>query len=132
VVDDDGTFVPVPAMQLTAEERPRPRMRVGTVDAFQGMEFDVVLLSVTRSSEVPRPVGDPAEAVRRYGHLLSDSRMCVAMSRQRRLLIAVGDAAMAERSATPEVPGRPGRSVAEGMVAFREFCEGVHSAGIRS
>ncbi|MER7283826.1 AAA domain-containing protein [Dactylosporangium sp. NPDC000244] len=132
VVDDDGTFVPVPAMQFTAEERPRPRLRVGTVDAFQGMEFDVVLLSVTRSSEVPRPLGGSAEAVQRYGHLLSDSRMCVAMSRQRRLLIAVGDAAMAERAATPEMPGQPGRSVAEGIVAFRELCEGVHGAGIRS
>jgi hypothetical protein len=132
VTDDQGAFVPVPAMELTAEDRPRPRLRVGTVDAFQGMEFDVVLLSVTRSSQVPRPLGGPAEAVRRYGHLLSDSRMCVAMSRQRRLLIAVGDAAMAERSATPQMPGNPGRSVAEGIVAFREFCEGVHGGGIRS
>ncbi|MFB9443458.1 DEAD/DEAH box helicase [Dactylosporangium vinaceum] len=132
VADDDGAFVPVPAMELTAEDRPRPRLRVGTVDAFQGMEFDVVLLSVTRSSTAQQPLGSPADAVRRYGHLLSDSRMCVAMSRQRRLLIAVGDAAMAERSATPEMPGRPGRSVAEGIVAFREFCEGVHGAGIRS
>ncbi|GAB3329186.1 AAA domain-containing protein [Micromonospora halotolerans] len=132
VVDDDGTFMPVPAMQFTNEERPRQRLRVGTVDAFQGMEFDVVLLSVTRSSQVPRPLGGPAEAVQRYGHLLSDSRMCVAMSRQRRLLIAVGDAAMADRAATPELPGRPGRSVAEGIVAFREFCEGVQGAGVRT
>ncbi|MCG5454617.1 AAA domain-containing protein [Micromonospora sp. PSH03] len=131
VLDDEGGFAPVPAMAYTAEPVPRQRLRVGTVDAFQGMEFDVVLLSVTRSSSPPRSTPDPAEAVRRYGHLLSDSRMCVAMSRQRRLLIAVGDAAMAERSATPETPGRPGRSVAEGLVAFRELCKGVDGGGIR-
>jgi hypothetical protein len=130
--DDTGTFEPVPAMATTRGPRPRQRLRVGTVDAFQGMEFDVVLLSVTRSSPQPLTTQDTQDAVRRYGHLLSDSRMCVAMSRQRRLLIAVGDAAMADRSATPEVPDVPGRSVAEGLVAFREFCEGMHGAGIRS
>jgi AAA domain len=130
--DDTGAFEPVPAMALTRGPRPRQRLRIGTVDAFQGMEFDVVLLSVTRSSPQPLAASDTRDAVRRYGHLLSDSRMCVAMSRQRRLLIAVGDVAMAERSAIPEVPGTPGRSVAEGLVAFREFCEGEHGAGIRS
>src|SRR5690606_28798005 len=29
------------------------RLRIGTVDAFQGKEFDVVFLSVTRSNELP-------------------------------------------------------------------------------
>ncbi|MGK4591671.1 DEAD/DEAH box helicase [Amycolatopsis sp. w19] len=131
VPDDEGNFEPVPAMATTSGPRPRPRLRIGTVDAFQGMEFDVVLLSVTRSSPPPSSFADPAEAVQRYGHLLSDSRMCVAMSRQRRLLIAVGDAAMADRSSTPGAPGVPGRSVAEGIIAFRSLCEGVHGAGVR-
>lgn len=69
------------------------RLRVGTVDAFQGSEFDVVLLSLTRSNDFP---GDTeAEARRRWGFLTLQNRMNVAMSRQRRLLIAVGDEAMA-------------------------------------
>ncbi|MBB5773678.1 DEAD/DEAH box helicase [Nonomuraea jabiensis] len=122
VKDDKDRFGPMPHMAWTDERRPRERLRVGTVDAFQGMEFDVVLLSVTRSS----PWSDePGSAVRRYGHLLRDSRMCVAMSRQRRLLIAVGDPAMADRDTAPH-DQLLGRSLAEGLVAFRELCEGRH------
>ncbi|WP_258952762.1 DEAD/DEAH box helicase [Lentzea californiensis] len=130
--DDQDQFRPVAAMALTSGSRPKPRLSVGTVDAFQGMEFDVVLLSITRSSGPAKDPGDRVEAIRRYGHLLSDSRMCVAMSRQRRLLIAVGDAAMARRGSMPNVPGDPDRSVAEGIVGFLEFCQGVHGAGVRS
>lgn len=134
VLDDDGAFQPSAEMNMTDEPKPRLRLRVGTVDAFQGMEFDVVLLSVTRSSPPPDGPGDARDAVRRYGHLLRDSRMCVALSRQRRLLIAVGDAAMAERSSVPQRVDEHGRarSLAEGLVAFRELCEGEHGAGIRS
>lgn len=75
------------------------RLRIGTVDAFQGMEFDIVFLSVVRS---------PAEHIRQrintdetslplsriFGHLQSDNRMCVSMSRQKKCLIAVGDATL--------------------------------------
>lgn len=122
VKDDKDRFGPVPHLAWTREQRPRERLRVGTVDAFQGMEFDVVLLSVTRSSPWS---DDSGSAVRRYGHLLRDSRMCVAMSRQRRLLIAVGDPAMVDRATAPHDQLR-GRSLAEGLVAFRELCEGSH------
>lgn len=90
------------------------RLRIGTVDAFQGKEFDVVLLSVVRSNASPLglPDGDnDAEwekaASRRYGHLRSSNRLNVAMSRQRRLLLAVGDRAMfdgeAAQAAVPEM-----------------------------
>jgi len=62
------------------------RLRVGTVDAFQGKEFDVVLLSTVRA---PRHnVQSPAAA---FGHLVVENRLCVSMSRQRRLLLVVGD-----------------------------------------
>ncbi|HEX5405043.1 MAG TPA: AAA domain-containing protein [Pseudonocardiaceae bacterium] len=134
VLDDDDTFQPSAEMSMTDEPKPRPRLRVGTVDAFQGMEFDVVLLSVTRSSPPPDGLGDARDAVRRYGHLLRDSRMCVALSRQRRLLIAVGDVAMAERASVLQQVDEQSRtrSLAEGLVAFRELCEGEHGAGIRS
>ena len=60
------------------------RIRVGTVDAFQGKEFDVVLLSVVRSN-------DETELQKRVGFLDDDKRLCVAFSRAKRLLIAVGD-----------------------------------------
>lgn len=61
------------------------RIQVGTVDAFQGKEFDVVLLSVVRSNQ-------EKEARRREGFLNNDNRLCVAFSRANRLLVAVGDA----------------------------------------
>lgn len=61
------------------------RVQVGTVDAFQGKEFDVVLLSVVRSNQ-------EKELCRRVGFLNNDNRLCVAFSRAKRLLVAVGDA----------------------------------------
>ena len=60
------------------------RIRVGTVDAFQGKEFDVVLLSVVRSNQ-------EEELKKRVGFLNNDNRLCVAFSRAKRLLVAVGD-----------------------------------------
>lgn len=60
------------------------RIRVGTVDSFQGKEFDVVLLSIVRSNE-------ETEMKKRVGFLNNDNRLCVAFSRAKRLLVAVGD-----------------------------------------
>ncbi len=91
--------VPKYASTPTGEER----LRIGTVDAFQGKEFDVVLLSTVRSNRQPVALpDDPTEADAaferqasgRYGHLRSANRLNVAMSRQRRLLVAVGDEQM--------------------------------------
>jgi hypothetical protein len=73
------------------------RLRVGTVDAFQGKEFDVVILSPVRSNDLKIPEdanGKDNPLNRKFGHLLLPNRMCVALSRQRRLLIVVGDDAM--------------------------------------
>ena len=58
------------------------------MDAFQGREFDVVYLSTTRSS---RPGSRRSNA---FGFLVLPNRLNVAMSRQKRLLIAVGDAGL--------------------------------------
>lgn len=60
------------------------RIRVGTVDAFQGKEFDIVLLSIVRSNQEEK-------IQKRVGFLNNDNRLCVAFSRAKRLLIAVGD-----------------------------------------
>jgi superfamily I DNA and/or RNA helicase len=92
-------------------------IRVGTVDAFQGMDFDVVFLSVTRSNRI-----SPTDETRRrqkYGHLMLENRACVAMSRQKRLLIVVGDRAMIEGDVAAEAV-RP-------LVRFhRDLCGGAH------
>jgi MoxR-like ATPase len=88
------------------------RLHVGTVDAFQGREFDIVLLSVTRSNKLPG--GRPLANRQKYGHLLLTNRLCVAMSRQKRLLIAVGDAEMFERATGGDV---------RGLVMFRSLCD---------
>ncbi|MEH1098621.1 DEAD/DEAH box helicase [Micromonospora sp. CPCC 205561] len=108
---DGDEFRPVPEMELNADGD--ERLRVGTVDAFQGKEFDVVLLSTTRSNDMP---ATPRTRWRRYGHLMLVNRLCVALSRQRRLLIAVGDSEMFLRGAAPEQ--------LEGLTAFRELCHG--------
>ncbi|GHT94628.1 hypothetical protein AGMMS49545_16230 [Betaproteobacteria bacterium] len=77
------------------------RLRVGTVDAFQGKEFDVVFLSIVRASDKIIPeqkTGIERETLlnQKYGHLRLANRLNVAMSRQRKLLIAVGDKSMVE------------------------------------
>lgn len=77
------------------------RLRVGTVDAFQGKEFDLVFLSIVRANDsAVSDQKDESERERllngKYGHLRLANRLNVAMSRQRKLLVAVGDKGMAE------------------------------------
>lgn len=76
------------------------RLRVGTVDAFQGMEFDVVFLSIVRTHRGQERV--KVNPSRVFGHLCLTNRLCVSMSRQKRCLIAVGDAALFESPAAEE------------------------------
>jgi hypothetical protein len=85
----------------TVEEE---RLLVGTVDAFQGREFDVVYLSIVRSNHVGK-----------FGHLALPNRLCVSMSRQKRLLIAVGDPCITRHKSASE-------KIAP-IVAFLELCE---------
>lgn len=97
----------------------KERFRVGTVDAFQGKEFDIVILSMTRSNDFK--ADEPKLLRRKYGHLMLENRLCVAMSRQQRLLIVVGDSAMLE--------GEPAAQNVLGLVRFYELCGGQH--GVR-
>ena len=93
------------------------RLRIGTVDAFQGKEFDVVLLSVVRSNRLPDRT--ERDKRRRYGHLMSPNRLCVSMSRQKRLLIVFGDSALLDASEAESAVGP--------LVRFRrELCGGEH------
>lgn len=95
------------------------RLRVGTVDAFQGKEFDVVFLSIVRANDVVVPDQKEGEERERllngkYGHLRLANRLNVAMSRQRKLLVAVGDKRMAEGPESEE--GVPA------LAAFLKLC----------
>ena len=118
--DDEGGFRIRDEWRRTSDGR--ERLRVGTVDAFQGKEFDVVFLSLTRSNRIQ--VKDEATRRRRYGFLLLKNRLCVAMSRQHRLLVVVGDPAMV---ASPEAES----SVLE-LSAFRKLCEGPDGHVVRA
>ena len=55
-------------------------IEVGTVDSFQGKEFGIVFLSLVRSNSYDE-----------LGFIESKNRMCVALSRSIKCLIAVGD-----------------------------------------
>ena len=118
--DDEGGFRIRDELRRTRDGR--ERLRVGTVDAFQGKEFDVVFLSLTRSNDIP--VKDEVSRRRRYGFLLLENRLCVAMSRQQRLLVVVGDRGMA---AGPEAA-----ATVHGLSAFLKFCEGSHGRIVRT
>lgn len=103
--------------KFSEEMKPGGRLRVGTVDSFQGMEFDVVFLSVVRTAPSPK-------AAHPFGHLVLYNRLNVAMSRQKRLLVVVGDPGIVKdpraNDPDPEI-GIPG------LVDFYKLCkeEGV-------
>lgn len=98
------------------------RLRVGTVDAFQGKEFDVVLLSMTRSNDIA--ADQPKLLRQKYGHLMLENRLCVAMSRQKRLLIVVGDSGM--------LTGEQAAQAVPGLVRFFELCGGEHGVQLHA
>lgn len=82
--------------------------KVGTVDAFQGMQFDVVFLSVVRTD------GDI--------DFLTPNRLCVSMSRQKKVLIAVGckDFATSEKARSQKIPA---------LSEFYDLCAGKNDDG---
>lgn len=79
------------------------RLRIGTVDSFQGMEFDVVILSVVRTHDLVKLKAKvkPAPGAL-FGFLISKERLCVAMSRQKKLLCIVGDGDFMQSSQAAE------------------------------
>lgn len=93
------------------------KLRVGTVDSFQGVEFDVVFLSMVRTlPQNWRPKDDDREKQARgvFGHLCLYNRLNVSMSRQKKLLVVVGDAGLLQNQlAVDFVPG---------LVDFLKLC----------
>jgi uncharacterized protein len=93
VVDDEGTERPMRPEDILIvapfnlqvrclKERVDPRIRVGTVDRFQGQEAPAVIVSLCASTL--------DEAPRGAGFLLSPNRLNVAVSRAQALAIVVG------------------------------------------
>lgn len=83
-------------------ENGEERLRIGTVDAFQGMEFDIVFLSMVRSQDMnvlPPHIHNEEDYKKKqqklFGHLMSENRLCVSMSRQKKVLAIVGDSTLA-------------------------------------
>ena len=118
--DDQGGFRVRDRWRRTSDGR--ERLRIGTVDAFQGKEFDVVFLSLVRSNRTR--VKNEATRRRRYGFLLLENRLCVAMSRQHRLLVVIGDGAMAT--------GPDAESSVPALCAFMKLCEGPDGHVVRN
>ncbi|MCY9854743.1 DEAD/DEAH box helicase [Vibrio mediterranei] len=108
-------------------ETPEERFRVGSVDAFQGKEFDVVLLSTVRSWNEPDEITQDSVNAQ-LGFLRIPNRINVAMSRQKRLLIVVGDASLASNRLNQLMPESTRTSEAERLLVgfpkfFNELCQ---------
>ncbi len=73
----------------------KERFRVGSVDAFQGKEFDVVILSTVRSNDKDRTdLTNEKKAMGTFGFLMLENRLNVAFSRAKSLIVTVGDLRM--------------------------------------
>jgi superfamily I DNA/RNA helicase len=107
-------------------ENGEERLRIGTVDAFQGMEFDIVFLSMVRSQDMnalPPHIRNEADYKKKqqklFGHLMSENRLCVSMSRQKKVLAIVGDGVLANTQiAVDAVP------------ALKNFYDLCHEKGV--
>lgn len=79
------------ALQYRETNDSREKLRIGSVDSFQGKEFDIVILSTVRSNAINRN-HDNFKKV--FGFLTLENRLNVAFSRAQKLLIVVGDGEM--------------------------------------
>lgn len=70
-------------------EEGEEKLRVGSVDAFQGKEFDVVILSTVRSNDLG--CSDENSYRKKYGFIRTPNRLNVAFSRAKSLIKVVGD-----------------------------------------
>lgn len=100
VKDKDGYSI---APKYRTMDGDKEKFRIGSVDSFQGKEFDIVILSAVRSNSQSREDGNEKNV---FGFLTLKNRLNVAFSRAQKLVIVVGDANMFEDSyAEKYVPG---------------------------
>lgn len=115
--------------QLGGITKDYKRLRIGTVDSFQGMEFDVVFLSMVRTmpddkfiqsikartEEKGEAWKDEKEACISFGHLCLYNRLNVSMSRQKKLLVVAGDSSLLKSALAEKfIPG---------LVDFHRLCK---------
>ena len=92
-----------------------PKMRIGTVDKFQGQESPVVIYSLTTSS--------PEDAPRGMEFLYSLNRLNVATSRAKTAVIVVGSPRLFE----PECRTPRQMQLANALCAYREMATEVNA-----
>lgn len=90
-LNSDGTYSISPQYQMTNDGR--EKLRIGSVDSFQGKEFDIVILSTVRSNDIKR-IDENSSRI--FGFLTLANRLNVAFSRAQKLIITVGDREMFE------------------------------------
>jgi len=95
-----------------------PKMKIGTVDKFQGQEEAVVIYSMTTSS--------PEDAPRGMEFLYSLNRLNVATSRAKTAVIVVGNPRLFE----PECRSPRQMQLANALCRYREMAVVKHAAAI--
>lgn len=86
IKNKDGSFEIAGGYKETNDGR--EKLRIGSVDSFQGKEFDVVILSTVRSNKHRR---ENKNYKKIFGFLSLENRLNVAFSRAQKMLIVVGD-----------------------------------------
>lgn len=116
---EDEILIVAPYNAQVADLKTRlPRMRIGTVDKFQGQEAPVVIYSLTTSS--------PEEAPRGMEFLYSLNRLNVATSRAKTAVIVVGSPRLFE----PECRTPRQMQLANALCAYREMAVEIDPATI--
>ena len=83
------------------------QFQIGSVDAFQGMEFDVVFLSVVRCNREGN-----------FGFVSSVNRLCVSMTRQKKVLVVCAD----KDFCTSDKARKPGLKGIKAIADFYDLC----------
>jgi hypothetical protein len=91
---------------------------VHTIDAFQGREAEIVVVSLVRRRG--GHVGTTASS--RLGHLVSEQRVNVMLSRARKLMIIIGDMGHFDLRSADAITGAPGEF-------WNRICDTVRRSG---
>jgi predicted RecB family nuclease len=116
---EDEVLIVAPYNAQVSDLKARlPKMRIGTVDKFQGQEAPVVIYSLTTSS--------PEEAPRGMEFLYNLNRLNVATSRAKTAVIVVGSPKLFE----PECRTPRQMQLANALCAYREMATEVDARKI--